>query len=88
MVRDEIDLRTGTPGPLAQCPRCRALTLAPVTDGETVNFLCETCARCWHVELNWVRRVDPLACPGCRAHARCRAAFAADHPDADVDSFV
>ncbi len=67
--------------PLTRCPACGSGALAPVTerDGETVNFLCGACDRCWHVELGHVHRVDPASCSGCPARARCGAAYAADH---------
>lgn len=67
--------------PLTRCPACGSDALAPVTerDGETVNFLCGSCDRCWHVELGHVHRVDPASCSGCPERARCEAADAADH---------
>ena len=75
-------LRTGHPNrPLARCPRCHGLALRAVNDGEQVNFLCLECARCWHVELGWVRRVSPHTCPGCAARERCSRIYDIDHPE-------
>jgi len=46
-----------------------------------VHFLCDDCGRCWHVEFNWVQRVDPATCPGCPARDRCTAIYLTDHHD-------
>jgi hypothetical protein len=59
-------------GALTRCPVC-AGALAAVSDGDTTNFLCRRCGRCWHVELGRVSRVDPASCPGCPHEAECRA---------------
>jgi hypothetical protein len=67
---------------LPRCPRCHSSDLAPVSDGETVHFLCADCGRCWNVEFNWVQRVDPATCPGCPARSRCAAIYLTDHPEA------
>ncbi len=45
--------------PLEHCPSCRSTRLQPVSDGETVNFVCVDCEGCWHVELGRVWRVRP-----------------------------
>ena len=60
-------------GRLEGCPFCHHPGLLTVTDGETVNFLCERCGSCWHVEMGYVRRVDPLTCPGCLHRPTCLA---------------
>lgn len=67
--------------PLAACPECGSGDLRPIVedDGETVNFFCESCHRCWHVELGYVHRVDPTSCSGCREHPRCSEVYASDH---------
>jgi len=66
--------------PLAACPGCGSRELQPVVedDGETVNFFCESCHRCWHVELGHVHRVDPTSCTGCPERARCSEVYASD----------
>lgn len=78
---DEIDLREEhlLALPLAQCPACGARDLEPVVDEGRVNFLCGACHRCWHVELGYVHRVDPIGCGGCPARPECTAAYRADH---------
>jgi transposase-like protein len=58
-------------GRLVGCPFCHADGLLPVSDGETVNFLCERCGSCWHVEFGYVRRVDPRSCRGCAHRDVC-----------------
>ncbi len=65
-------------GALARCPACGDRELHAVTDGEMTNFLCERCGRCWHVELGYVSRVDPVTCPGCPFIDDCLARWAAD----------
>ena len=60
---------------LDRCPGCGAGMLYTVCDGETTNFLCRSCSRCWHAELGWVRRVDPTTCPGCEWRSTCRSRF-------------
>jgi hypothetical protein len=57
------------------CPQCGNGRLRAVSDGEATNFLCPDCGACWHPELDWVARVDPLTCPGCEHRARCLAAL-------------
>lgn len=82
----EIDLREdrARPSPrpslgtLDRCPVCGGGDLDAVSDGESVNFRCRRCDRCWHVELNRVTRVDPDTCGGCPRRDGCRARFAAD----------
>ena len=64
----------GRMGVLPACPSCGSTSLLAVSDGEDTNFLCGACGSCWHVELGWVRRVDPDQCPGCPDHALCEAA--------------
>jgi hypothetical protein len=68
--------------PLRHCPGCGSERLEAVIDveGESVNFLCADCGRCWHVELGYVQRVDPASCGGCPHHPECAEVFAADHP--------
>jgi len=85
-------LRTRTPtaddgavlGQFTTCPHCRSQSLEPVSDGFETNFFCTACARCWHVELGYVSRVDPLTCRGCPERQRCTRTWKADHPDAPV----
>lgn len=55
------------------CPNCGSSRFEAVTDGDDVNFLCLSCALCWHVELGYVSRVDPVTCPGCDHHEECLA---------------
>lgn len=59
------------------CPACFSEDLEPVFDGETTNFLCHGCWRCWRIELGWAQRVNPLRCNGCQHRAEClsRVAF-------------
>jgi hypothetical protein len=64
---------------LLRCPRCDAARLRAIADGEDVNFFCEGCGACWHVELGWVHRVDPTTCPGCPARGECTSRYAFDH---------
>ena len=67
--------------PLDRCPSCRSWQLRPVVslDDEAVHFLCGSCDRCWHVELGYVRRMQPGACNGCPQPERCAAVYRADH---------
>jgi transposase-like protein len=65
--------------PLEHCPSCRSTRLRAVSDGETVNFFCDDCERCWHVELGYVHRVNPRTCPGCAVRERCTARYERDH---------
>ena len=60
---------------IGPCPECGNGRLEPVVDaGGTTNFLCRDCGNCWHTELEWSRRVDPLTCPGCSARETCESA--------------
>lgn len=59
---------------IGPCPECGNGRLEAVVDDEgTTNFLCRECGSCWHTELEWSRRVDPLSCPGCSARDACTA---------------
>jgi ribosomal protein S27E len=49
-----------------------------VRDWEESNFLCVACGRCWHVELSYVHRVDPITCIGCVQRQECLARFSED----------
>jgi len=71
--------------PLLACPRCESTELTPVTDDALVNFYCTQCARCWHVELGAVWRVDPNTCAKCGHYETCVAAYWADHAT-DIES--
>lgn len=53
------------------CPACHEEGLQPIRAGGEVNFACTTCGCCWHLELGWVRRVDPGSCPACRDRGVC-----------------
>lgn len=67
--------------PLDNCPGCGSWQLQPVVDidAEGVHFLCGSCSRCWHVELGYVRRVNPGDCDGCPQSALCSAVYVRDH---------
>jgi formate dehydrogenase maturation protein FdhE len=67
--------------PLATCPACGSGQLEPVVDFDEagVRFLCSACARCWHVELGYVQRVQPEACRGCPQPERCMQVYTLDH---------
>ena len=56
------------------CPSCENPSLHLVSTGQTVNFACAACGRCWHVELGWVHEVDPAQCPSCRTRGSCSGA--------------
>lgn len=56
---------------LDRCPGCAGEHLYTVFDGESTNFLCRSCNRCWSVGMGWVHRVDPLTCPGCEWRSAC-----------------
>ena len=58
---------------LEKCPGCDAHALVAVLDVDEPNFLCEACGRCWHVELGYVSRVDPLTCMTCHHLGACVA---------------
>lgn len=83
---DDLDLGHDEPdaaiGSISRCPACRSTDLRTVIDGESANFSCGDCYRCWHVELNWVIRVDPTTCAGCRTFVQCAERFMADHREA------
>jgi hypothetical protein len=72
--------------PLEHCPSCSSTRLGAVSDGETVNFLCEDCDRCWRVELGYVHRVNPNTCRGCRQRERCTPRYERDHTGAAADA--
>lgn len=65
---------------LAICPVCASDQLEPVVEQGTpdVNWLCEACSRCWHVELGFVRRITPSSCFGCSESERCEAVYTVD----------
>lgn len=86
MPTNDLDLteRALRSRPLTHCPACTSAALEPVTDGETVNFACSECGRCWRVELGWVQRVDPSRCRGCTTPLRCAGRYARDHPELDA----
>ncbi len=65
--------------PLEACPSCGSTALEPVIDDAAVHFFCTDCARCWHVELGAVWRVDPHSCAGCDHYQKCVEVYAADH---------
>lgn len=67
-------------GTLASCPECGGQDLTCVSDGELINFFCQSCRCCWHLELGWVHRIDPVSCPGCRMRPECLASRAPHHP--------
>ncbi len=56
----------GPDGTLTRCPQCGGRDFQCVSDGELTNFLCLTCGCCWHLELGWVHRVDPVHLPRMR----------------------
>ena len=60
------------------CPSCGGRELLPVSDGATRNYICNTCAACWHVDGEQLRRVQPETCPGCLFKPMCTAAAARD----------
>ncbi len=62
----------------AACPLCGSEHLLPVTDGSRQNFICETCAACWHVDEGRMGRLRPDTCPGCAFKPMCTAAAARD----------
>ena len=66
-------------GGLARCPECHSADLEAVLDGTGVNFFCTGCARCWHLELNRVVRIDPATCYGGGHAPECASRFAAAH---------
>jgi hypothetical protein len=84
MNADSLEARIGHPitYPLARCPECGSARLDPVVEAGVaeVHFLCRNCARCWHVDLGFVRRVAPATCLGCPERARCERVYRAEHP--------
>jgi nitroimidazol reductase NimA-like FMN-containing flavoprotein (pyridoxamine 5'-phosphate oxidase superfamily) len=65
------------PGATA-CPRCGCDELSPVSVGNVRNFVCNSCAACWHVANGNLRRVLPQQCPGCAFRPMCTAAAVRD----------
>ena len=64
---------------IGPCPECGNGRLQAVVDKEgTTNFVCRECGGCWHAELEWSCRVDPLTCPGCPARDVCRTTLRLD----------
>ena len=60
---------------MGPCPECGNGRLSAVHDEDgTTNFLCRDCGKCWHAELEWSQRVDPLTCPGCPSRDVCATA--------------
>ena len=47
---------------LFSCPRCGSEEMEAVSDGETTNFRCLSCAACWHLELGYISLVDAEPC--------------------------
>ena len=62
----------------AGCPSCGARELLPVSDGATRNYICNSCAACWHIHGRELRRVRPDTCPGCLFKPMCTAAAVRD----------
>lgn len=62
----------------AGCPACGGRELLPVSDGATRNYICNTCAACWHIDGAELRRVRPDTCPGCLFKPMCSAAAVRD----------
>ena len=62
----------------AGCPSCGAHELLPVSDGTTRKYICNTCAACWHIDGEELRRVRPENCPGCLFKPMCTAAAIRD----------
>lgn len=71
---------------LARCPACHSRELEPVADGESVNFFCNECARCWHLELNRVVRIDPSTCARCEHLLACAQQYDTDHDASTVSA--
>jgi uncharacterized protein len=70
----------------AGCPSCGADELLPVSDGSARNFICNTCAACWHIDGTALRRVRPERCPGCLFRPMCTAAAIRDGLLVEVDA--
>jgi uncharacterized protein len=62
----------------AGCPSCGGREMLPVSDGATRNYVCNTCAACWHLDGSELRRVRPERCPGCLFKPMCTAAAVRD----------
>lgn len=70
----------------AGCPSCRGRELLPVSVGATRNYICNTCAACWHIDGGQLRRVRPDTCPGCLFEPMCTAAAVRDGTLVEVDA--
>ena len=68
------------------CPSCGARELLPVSDGATRNYVCNTCAACWHIAGGELWRVRPESCPGCLFKPMCTAAAVRDGLLVEVDA--
>ena len=74
------------------CPGCGANELVFVEDAQhELKLFCEACDRCWSVDRDRLRHVDPVWCPGCWQQARCFdrlrhdfSIFGPWNPDADA----
>ena len=63
------------------CPGCGADDLVIVEDAEhELKLFCRACNRCWGVEGDLFRQVDPVRCPGCGQQARCFGRLRDDLP--------
>ena len=70
----------------AGCPSCGGHELLPVSDGATRNYVCNTCAACWHVDGGELTRVRPETCPGCLFKPMCTAAAVRDGMLVEADA--
>jgi len=70
-----------------RCPGCGNGYLYTVHDGKRTNLLCRVCSRCWSVGEGWVRRVDPVTCPGCEWRSTCLSRHDRPAP-ADADAAI
>lgn len=75
-ARDAGQLETLVSAWRPPCPNCGSWEFMAVTAGGRRNFVCVTCAACWHVEGARLGRVDPLRCSGCAFKPACTAAAA------------
>jgi hypothetical protein len=58
--------------PFGPCPACGSRHFVIVPYPDDTNFRCQTCGRCWHVEMGLqVSRVDPYSCLGCPDRTTC-----------------
>ena len=64
-------------GAVTRCPAC-AGALEAVSDDDETNLLCIECGRCWHLELGYVSRVNPMTCDGCPHRPVCLSRWHAD----------